>query len=157
MDFPWKESGRSPAVLLVDDEEMVLTFARKVLETAGYEVLTASNSVEALHAGAAYAGTIDVLLTDVRMRLFENGLELAACFCALRPETNVLLMSASRLPDGADYRELGWSFLPKPFTPSQLLDAVGSLVLRRPANADWVAWSQDIPAESRSRKREVPL
>ncbi|MBW8887649.1 MAG: response regulator [Fibrobacteres bacterium] len=136
---------------------MMLTFARKVLETAGYKVLTATNSVEALHAGAAYAGTIDVLLTDVRMRLFENGLELAACFGTLRPETNVLLMSASPLPAGADHRELGWSFLPKPFSVSQLLEAVGSLILRRPAQSDWVAWAQDIRVDLGSKPREVPL
>jgi len=151
MNFPWMETGRSPVVLLVEDEEMMLTFARKVLETAGYKVLTATNSVEALHAGAAYTGTIDVLLTDVRMRLFENGLELASCFGTLRPETNVLLMSASPLPDGADHRELGWSFLPKPFSVSQLLEAVGSLILRRPAHGDWVAWAQDIRVKSGSK------
>ncbi len=157
MDFPSLESARSPVVLLVEDEEMMLTFTRKVLETAGYKVLTATNSVEALHAGAAYAGTIDLLLTDVRMRLFENGLALAACFGTLRPETNVLLMSASPLPDGADHRELGWGFLPKPFSISQLLEAVGGLILRRPAQGDWVAWSQDIRVKPVSKPREVPL
>ena len=148
MESPSMDSGRSPVILLVDDEEIVLGFARKVLQKAGYVVLTAGNSVEALHAGAAYKGIIDVLLTDVRMRLFENGLELAACFGTLRPETNVLLMSASCLPGGADHRELGWSFLPKPFSAWQLLDAVGSLVVRRPAAADWVAWAQAVPLDS---------
>lgn len=148
MKYPWMDSGRSPVVLLVEDEESVLRFARKVLETAGYEVLTARNSVEALHIGADYPGTMDVLLTDVRMRLFENGLELAACFGTLRPETNVLLMSASSLPDDADYVGMGWSFLPKPFDASQLLDAVGDLVLRRPDPVDWVAWAQHVPMES---------
>jgi two-component system cell cycle sensor histidine kinase/response regulator CckA len=149
MQFPWMDWDRSPVVLLVDDEELVLSFARKALQTAGYEVLTAGNSVEALHVGAAYAGTIDVLLTDVRMRLFENGLELAACFGTLRPETNVLLMSASCLPDGADYLELGWGFLAKPFGATELMQAVGSLVLRRPVPADWVARPQDVRVETR--------
>src|SRR4051812_43497683 len=102
MRYPWMNSGRSPVVLLVEAEDSVMRFARKALETAGYEVLTARNSVEALHIGADYPGTLDVLVTDVRMRLFENGLELAACFGALRPETNILLMSASRIPDEAD-------------------------------------------------------
>jgi DNA-binding NtrC family response regulator len=131
-------------VLLVEDEDTVLTFARRVLEQAGYQVLTARNSVEALHVGAGYGGIIDVLLTDVRMRLFENGLELAACFGTLRPETNVLLMSASCLPDEAHCHREGWSFLPKPFTSEQLLDAVGSLVYQRAAPVDWVAWVQSV-------------
>jgi DNA-binding NtrC family response regulator len=157
MGFPGMESGRSPVVLLVEDEPLMLTYARRVLETAGYEVLTATDSVEALHAGAAYSGTIDLLLTDVRMRLFENGLELAACFGTLRPETNVLLMSAASLPEGTDCRKLGWSFLPKPFTVSQLLEAVGSLILRRRAATDWTAWSQDVKPEKRPESREVPL
>lgn len=144
MTHPWTDSGRVPMVLLVEDEDTVLNFARRVLEKAGYQVLTARNSVEALHIGAGHSGIIDVLLTDVRMRLFENGLELAACFGTLRPETNVLLMSASCLPDSANCRNEGWSFLPKPFDSSQLLDAVGSLVYQRPAPVDWVAWVQKV-------------
>jgi two-component system, cell cycle sensor histidine kinase and response regulator CckA len=124
------ETNRRPVVLVVDDEEAVREFAGFVLGSHDYEVISARNSVEALHIAAGFKGGIDVLLTDIHMRIFQNGLELASCFNVLRPETRILLMSGSDLPeDCLGYGDIrnGWNFLPKPFSAWQLLEAVESL------------------------------
>lgn len=127
MDNPFSPERR-PIVLVVDDETVVRDFIKHILEADGYEVLTAGNSVEALQLGAAFRGTIDLLLTDVHMKIFQNGIQLARCFNTLRPETRILLTSGSapqgHLPGDGEDR---WPFLPKPFTRKMLLDAVESL------------------------------
>ncbi len=56
----------SETILLVDDEEAVLEFARRTLVSCGYTVLAAHSGVEAL-AHARATPRIDVLLTDVLM------------------------------------------------------------------------------------------
>lgn len=125
----WIMKGfRFPVVMVVDDEEAVLRFIRYVLENAGYEVLTAQNSVDALQQAAEYRGPIDVLLSDFEMKIFQNGADLATRFRILRPGTEVLLMSASPLPEGVDPKGATWEFLPKPFPPWQLLEQVGALI-----------------------------
>lgn len=121
-----------PVVLVVDDEDSVRKLIRDILEAEGYRVLTARHSVDALQQAAEYSGTIDLLLTDYEMKVFQNGADLATCIRILRPETRILLTSASRSPSdaAADAGRGGgsWSFLPKPFTRQGLLDQVGSLV-----------------------------
>jgi CheY-like chemotaxis protein len=52
-------------ILLVDDEPYILFLAKKTLISAGYEVLTAGNGLEALQK--LKAETIDLLLTDCNM------------------------------------------------------------------------------------------
>ena len=124
MEAP-SEAGRSMVVLVVEDEEVVRGFIKHSLEENGYVVLTARNSVEALHLGASYYGPIDVLLMDVAMKIFQNGMELASCFSLMRPETNVILTSGSGLPEEFSDFVQTWSFLPKPFSQWQLLKIVG--------------------------------
>lgn len=135
---PHSQPERVPVILVVEDEETVLGFLRDVLEVEGYRVLTARNSVEALHTGAAFRGTIDVLVTDVRMRVFQNGLELARCFGVLRPETAVLLISGSCLPRENGREDSDWAFLPKPFNAPRLSDAIGALLGRGKNTGGWI-------------------
>ncbi len=79
-------------ILLVEDEELVRTLAREILETNGYEVVSAANGVEALRVCAGYEGHIDLLITDVVMPQM-GGRELAERLVELRPSTKVLYMS----------------------------------------------------------------
>ena len=73
---PWVQS-RGETVLLVEDEPAILRLATKVLERLGYVVLVADHPGQALRESAAYAGKIDLLITDVVMPEL-NGRDLAA-------------------------------------------------------------------------------
>jgi CheY-like chemotaxis protein len=55
-----------PRVLIVDDEESVLTFTGDVLRNAGYDTLVARSGTDALAVAAAHV-PVDLLLTDVVM------------------------------------------------------------------------------------------
>src|SRR5207237_540611 len=79
-------------ILLVEDEEIVRKMTRNILEECGYEVLTASNGVEALKVCASHGGAIDLLLTDVVMPHM-GGRRLAEHMKVSHPRTRVLYMS----------------------------------------------------------------
>ncbi len=79
-------------VLLVEDEEPVLNFARRVLTGRGYTVLAAATPTAALALGAQHPTPIHLLLTDVVMPEM-NGRELARRMREPLPGIRVLFMS----------------------------------------------------------------
>jgi CheY-like chemotaxis protein len=54
-------------VLVVDDEPTVVQLVIRMLEPAGYPILTAHSGTEALAVAAASARPIDLLVTDLHM------------------------------------------------------------------------------------------
>ena len=65
----------SGTVLVVEDEEIVRSYMREALELSGYDVLEATNGLEALELCRHRRGEIDALVTDVMMPTM-NGREL---------------------------------------------------------------------------------
>jgi CheY-like chemotaxis protein len=63
------------SILLVDDDEVVLTLIGNILESRGLDVVSASNGLDALDLISERS--FSVLLTDWRMPLMD-GIELAA-------------------------------------------------------------------------------
>ena len=116
------------AVLVVEDESGVRKVIHTVLETYGYEVVTAPNAAEALRVASERGRPFEVLLTDVVMAGM-NGRQLAERFGRAWPSARILLMSGYTddflVRTGA---QAGLPFLHKPFTPSQLLSAVASVL-----------------------------
>lgn len=115
----------SETVLLVEDERPVRVLAFDVLCQAGYRVLEAQDAEQALELSRSHAGHIDLLLTDVVMPGVD-GRELAGRLTAARSETKVLFMSGYTGDALANHGEWaqGIAFLPKPFTPDELLRKV---------------------------------
>ncbi len=112
-------------VLLVEDEQLVRTLVREILEMCGYEVLAARDGAEAISICEMVACEIDLLVTDLVMPQI-SGRELAEHLCKSRPEMRVLYMSGYTddaivrhgLSDGSA------SFIQKPFTPETLAHKV---------------------------------
>lgn len=127
------ESSFNPSdftVLVVEDEESVLKLVTHILEMKGYRVLATPHSEAAYRQAKALAEPIHLLLTDVRMDPHISGCKLALALRPLRPEMKVLYMSA--FPTSEIVRkevESGIaSLLRKPFTPTQLLATVQSVL-----------------------------
>jgi len=121
--LPALPPGRE-TILLVEDEDGVRSLTRAILERSGYEVLEASNGVEALRLAASRAEGIDLLLTDVVMPEMD-GRSLARRLAASRSETRILYMSGyidQVLEDQG--RGPGGAFLQKPFLADILLSKV---------------------------------
>jgi CheY-like chemotaxis protein len=116
-------------VLVVEDEPAVRRLVRAALEEHGYLVVEAEGGEAALELARAYAGPIDLLLTDVLLPRI-RGTELAPLLLARRPRMRVLFMSAW-LGDATSRPE---PLLEKPFTLQGLAKAV-RMALEQPQAA----------------------
>ncbi|PJB32823.1 MAG: hypothetical protein CO109_02520 [Deltaproteobacteria bacterium CG_4_9_14_3_um_filter_65_9] len=112
-------------VLLVEDEEQILSLATRILEDQGYRVLSARSPEEACRIAERPDGKIDLLLTDVVMPGM-NGKELRGRIAALRPGIKTLFMSGYTA-DAIAHRGVldeGVAFVQKPFTIRSLAEMV---------------------------------
>ena len=122
-------SEGTETVLLVEDEPAVRSLAQMTLQAKGYTVLVAGEYIEAMTLARQHAGNIHLLLTDVIMPGL-NGRELADLLLALRPTMKVLFISGYTADAIAQHGILdeGVAFLPKPFTPRDLLRRVRQIL-----------------------------
>jgi PAS domain S-box-containing protein len=79
-------------LLLVEDDDIMLSLTRQLLEENGYRVLEAKDAQTALAVVQSHAGRIDVLLSDVVMRGV-SGPELVERLMASHPALKVVFMS----------------------------------------------------------------
>ncbi|RLB04099.1 MAG: hypothetical protein DRG59_10770 [Deltaproteobacteria bacterium] len=111
-------------VLLVEDDNLVRNLTARILEEAGYTVLSASYGEEALSL-ARESKRIDLLITDVVMPRM-SGRKLAAEFIKIHPESKVIYMSGytdnSIVNNGI--LEPGVVFVQKPFSREVLLKKI---------------------------------
>lgn len=101
-------------VLIVDDEKDLVALLASVLRKAGLVVLEAGGAAEAIAICEDPAVGLDLILSDFQMPGM-NGLDLADHIVSVRPNIQVILMSAnfSRL-DTIGAR--GFEFIQKPFS-----------------------------------------
>ena len=116
-------------VLLVEDESIVREVVRRMLESLGYKPLIASSAAEALRILASEP--VDLLLSDVIMPDM-RGPELYASARGNLPALDALFVSGYSEDVLAEVplHEPGVGFLPKPFTVSELGDALSTLLER---------------------------
>ena len=112
-------------ILVVDDEQEVLTLLGRFLTAQGYTVLCANRPSEALRLAEQHPGPIHLLLTDMVMPEM-NGAVLTERVVALRPSTVALQMSGytEHRPAALPIHGNGPTFLQKPFTPEAVVRAV---------------------------------
>lgn len=138
----------SATILVIDDEPSVLTLCHSLLEEAGFTVLQAAGSSDALRICAEHKGPIDLLLTDLILPPpgFQiasgsnpfphvNGLELAVRATTIRKGLHVILMSGNPDKDLASHgiKRGTLPFLAKPFGQERLIRLVQD-VLAQPAS-----------------------
>jgi CheY-like chemotaxis protein len=112
-------------VLLVDDEEGVRDYCRRVLEETGARVVEAADGQAALRLVQSGESPFDLVLTDLLMPVI-SGREVAEVLSVFRPDLPVLGISAD--PGATQDRRL--PVLQKPFTREQLIEAVARTRLR---------------------------
>jgi len=118
----WRGSG---LVLVVDDETLVLKTMRRLLESHGFEVVTATDGVEALELFAKRRDDVRLAIVDLTMPRMDGE----SCFRELRrlsPALKVLLTSGYNEQEVVE-RFAGDNpagFVQKPFTPDTLIPCV---------------------------------
>lgn len=132
--MPVPAAGPRPAtqtLLLVDDEEYILSALRRLLRTDGYRILTAPGGEDAL--ATLSRENVDVILSDQRMPGM-TGTELLRRARDLRPDTIRIVLSGytelesvtSAINEGSVYK-----FLTKPWNDEQLRANVAEAFRRK--------------------------
>jgi len=120
-----KGSMGTGTILLVEDEEALLTLTAERLTECGYTVLSARDGMHALELESSFKGPINLLLTDVMMPRM-GGLSLARSMSKLRPGIRVAFMTGHAERE-ASFREMlrsGAESIQKPFSHEQLIRMV---------------------------------
>ena len=118
--------GGEETILVVEDEPGVRSVMTHVLRHHGYNVLEASDSIEAMDVWSAEEGDVDLLVTDIVMPNGIKGNALADCLRAEKSDLKVIF-SSGYSPDfcteGAPQSHR-INFLEKPYKPGVLIRAV---------------------------------
>ena len=105
-------------LLMVDDEELLLTMGQTILSSYGYRVLIANSGQKALDIIAKSDRQVDLLITDLVMPNM-SGRELVEQVRRLSPFTRILCTSGYLRPGGGEQQNA--AYLQKPFTSRDLL------------------------------------
>jgi CheY-like chemotaxis protein len=132
VEFPKGQLPNTSSVVLVaEDEVVVRNIVCLLLHHEGFHVLSAADGKEALELAREYRGTIDLLLSDVKMPRMD-GISLAEHIVTERPGIRVLLMSG-KISDEIRKKNIRLPFLHKPFVPSVFRDKVRAVLNGPPA------------------------
>jgi len=82
--------GGTEQILLVDDEEAILSMEKRMLERLGYQVTSRTSSLEALEAFRSNPDKFDMIITDMAMPNMP-GDKLSVELIKIRPDIPVLL------------------------------------------------------------------
>ena len=107
-------------VLIVDDEELLLTMSEMVLTSFGYRVLTAANGRQALDIIERSDSHVDLVVTDLVMPHMD-GHQLIQHLQNVAPGLRIICTSGNFRPSN---RELGVTYMQKPSTSQDLLRVV---------------------------------
>jgi len=120
-ETPEEELKGSGTILVVDDEPMVLTLARTVLERFGYNVLAATRGEEALNILRRAPEDISAVILDITMPGMD-GEEAFRGLKSIRSDVPVILSSGHSESDamGRFSGEGLAGYLQKPYTAAQL-------------------------------------
>jgi two-component system, cell cycle sensor histidine kinase and response regulator CckA len=115
-----QELNGNQTILMVDDEDVLLTMGKTILSAYGYKVLTANSGQKALEIFSKKDPAIDLVVTDLVMPAM-NGRELIEHIRKISPTTPILCTSGfSRNSQQED----AVAYLAKPFTSQELLAKV---------------------------------
>ena len=113
--------GGTEQILLVDDEEAILTMEKQILERLGYHVTSRASSIEALEAFRNSPDKFDLVITDMAMPNM-SGDKLSMELTKIRPDIPIVLCTGfSDIMSEEKAASLGITgFLLKPIVMSDL-------------------------------------
>lgn len=115
----FEQNIKTPKVLVVDDEPVVVNSVRKILMRRGFLVEAAYNFNAAL--AQVLSQDYDLVFLDMKMP-DGNGLDLLQRIKEKRPEQRVIIVTGYASIDSAveAIRKGASDYMPKPFTPEEL-------------------------------------
>ena len=133
-DLPASLPGGSERILFVDDEEALARVGQKMLERMGYEVVSLTNSIEALKVFQDRPERFDLVVTDQTMPNI-TGVELAGEIMRIRSDMPVILCTGfSETITEEQVKAMGIrEFLTKPLAIRDLATTIRNVLDRQSA------------------------
>ena len=133
-DVPTRRQRQRPSILIVEDEALVASYIREVLEESGFTIAgIASSGPEAM--SLATASPPDLALVDIKLAGPMDGIEVAELMRA-RFNTYSIFLSGVADPQtmerARNVDHMG--FLEKPFRPSQVFNALQRALDKLPSH-----------------------
>ena len=116
-------------ILVIDDESIIVTMQKAILEDQGYQVAAMTNSKDALEKFMDNPDAFDLVLTDETMPQIP-GSELAQKILEVRPDIPIILSTGySSIVSEDTAKDVGVkAFILKPVNRRQLLTLVRELL-----------------------------
>ena len=125
----------APILLYVEDDLITQSVVEDALQEAGFQVLTTSNGADALDLLRVRNANFSGLITDINLGDGPDGWEVARI---AREETGGMLVVYVSGASGHEWSSEGVPdslMIAKPFAPSQIVDAVSSLLVSADSGA----------------------
>jgi DNA-binding response OmpR family regulator len=118
-------------ILVIDDSELVLAMARDALQSAGYEVYTATNGIEANSYIFSTNNRPDLIIIDIMMPLLdgnkkakilkekEHSRDIPIVFISSKSEEELAILVADAGADG---------YICKPFSSQSIVNSVKKIL-----------------------------
>ena len=115
-------------ILIVDDSSFSRRTLRKILESAGHAIVEAEDGMAAIEQ--YFLTTPDLVFLDMNMRGM-HGLEVLSKLRELDPQINIVVATADVQSSTRSMaaNEGAKAFLPKPFTPDNVLATVNTVLM----------------------------
>lgn len=131
-DAPFHQTpprGNGELILVVDDELAINQITKNILESHNYRVLIATNGIEALSVYNQYKDEIQVVMIDMMMPKMAGNITVSA-LQMINPQIKIIAMSGIATIENLakDSQSRGTKFLPKPFSPEELLTQIQELI-----------------------------
>jgi signal transduction histidine kinase len=136
------QDGYRPSVLIIDDERGLRLGTKRLLEMEGYNVSVAENGTEGIKLGTSYEfdlAVIDLKMPDV------DGLKVLTEIRKRFPDTVCFIATAYASYETAiESAKLGaFTYLPKPFTPEELINNLKHGYEKRELNLEAEKWRKE--------------
>lgn len=119
-------------ILLAEDDVNISTIAKMSLEhLGGHMVVHVDNGLLALETLLHDDHLFDIILLDEMMPGL-SGLKVCEKYLASKaePKPVIFLSAKSQSTDIAEFEQIGWGYIPKPFDPMQLESQIQSILKR---------------------------
>jgi two-component system cell cycle sensor histidine kinase/response regulator CckA len=118
-------------ILVAEDEEIVRSLVSRMLERAGYKVISAGDGADAVEKFMENKDTVSLVLSDVVMPK-KTGREIYEEVKALRPDIRVIFISGytADIIHNKGIQETDFDFITKPFSKNALLSKIREVLDR---------------------------
>jgi CheY-like chemotaxis protein len=120
------KAGARPVVLIVEDEILLRLHAREVIEDGGFDVVEAKNADDAISI-LEQRNDVVLIFTDINMPGSMDGLKLTHFVKDRWPPIKIIATSGHARITADDLPE-GSHFVPKPYQPTEIANAIHQLV-----------------------------